>query len=127
MNYSVDVDHDLKLVRYKHTGKIQAPEIEQAWGDFLNLKEFTEKKYNLLSDYRNSKFDIPLEYLPAIVEFFKPISHIVKGKKQALIIDDYYSMAASILFVEKMFSEIGFIVQVFSTEEAAMEWLRSKL
>ncbi|MCE1164978.1 MAG: STAS/SEC14 domain-containing protein [Bacteroidetes bacterium] len=123
MNYSIDLDHSQKLVKYRHTGNIKAPEIEQAWGDFLGMKEFTEMKYNLLSDYRNSKFDIPLDYMPQIVEFYRPISHIVKSKRQALIIDDNYSMAASILFVEKMFTEIGFIIQVFTTEEAAVKWL----
>jgi hypothetical protein len=80
-------------------------------------------KYNLLSDYKACKFEIKLSQLSGIIEFLRAIENIVKGKKQALIVDNPYSVATSILFKNKVYKEIGFNVKVFSTEPAALKWL----
>lgn len=123
MNYSIKIDHDLRIIRYKHAGLIKKEEIEAAWGEFLQMKEFTHFRYNLLSDYRDGKFDIDLGEIPYIIEFMRAIENIVRGKRQALIIDDAYSTAGSKLFEIEVYSKVGFIVQLFSTEEAAVNWL----
>ncbi len=98
MKYSIDIDHEHKLIKYKHPGLIHSEDIEKAWGEFLTFKEFTDLKYNLFSDYRNGKFLIPIALLPEIIKFMKQIEAIVKGKKQALLVDEPYSVATSMLF-----------------------------
>lgn len=123
MKYSISIDHKNKLIRYRHSGLIYAGDIEEAWGDFLKLNEFTHAKYNLLSDYRGGKFEIPTDFLPEIIKFMKNIEAVVRGKKQALVVDEPYSVAASIIFKNEVNKKIGFIVSVFSTEEAALKWL----
>ena len=123
MNYSIHIDHKRKLINYKHSGIIKAEDIEEAWRDFLEMKEFTQLQYNLYSDYRNGVFQIPRNSLPDIIEFMRRIEPVVKGKKQALIVDEPNSVAASILFENRVNEEIGFIVAVFSTEESALKWL----
>jgi hypothetical protein len=123
MKYSISIDHDLKLIRYRHAGLIYAGDIEEAWFDFLSYKEFTEEKYNLFSDYRSGKFEIALDFLPEIIVFMKKIEPVVRGKKQALLVDEPYSVAASMLFEDEVNKEVGFNVQVFSTEDAALKWL----
>lgn len=123
MKYSYKIDHDLKLVRYRHSGLIYAKDIEEAWSEFLTLKEFTALKYNLFSDYRNGKFQIPLEQIAEIIKFMRNIENFVRGKKQALLVDEPYSVAASMLFEEEVTREVGFNVQVFTTEQAALKWL----
>lgn len=123
MNYSISTDHKLKIIRYKHAGLINSEDIASAWSVFLSLNEFTQLKYNLLSDYSNGKFNIPIEEIPKIVEFMKVIKDVVNGKKQALIVDDPYSAAASMLFEESVYLEVGFKVKLFSTETAALKWL----
>ncbi|MBI9064823.1 MAG: hypothetical protein JEZ14_22750 [Marinilabiliaceae bacterium] len=123
MNYSIHIDHDHKLIKYKHSGLILAEDIEKAWNEFLTFKEFTVLKYNLFSDYRNGRFQIPVEFLPEIIIFMQKIENIVKGKKQALIVDEPYSVAASMLFENEVNIKVGFKVHVFTTENAALEWL----
>jgi adenine/guanine phosphoribosyltransferase-like PRPP-binding protein len=124
MKYTVDIDHELKIIRYAHSGIIQAEEIAYVWGnEFLKMKEFTELKYDLYSDYSNAKFDIPVEFLPELMEFMESIKPIIKGKKQSIIVDDPYSTAASLLFENEANKEIGFLVKVFNTKNAALEWL----
>jgi hypothetical protein len=123
MNYEIKIDHKLKIIRYRHSGIIHDVDIEQAWGEFLNIKEFTQDKYNLLSDYRNGKIEIPRSSLPDIIAFMQAIREIVNGKKQSIIVSDPYSTAASILFENAAYKNVGFIIKVFSTEEAAINWL----
>jgi len=123
MKYTISVDHELKLIKYNHSGIILAEDIEEAWKQFLSIHEFTHLKYNLLSDYRNGKFHIALDAIPAIIDFMRAIETIVRGKKQALIVDDPYSVAASMLFERSVYEQVGFDVNVFNTDEAALNWL----
>lgn len=123
MKYSIEIDHDHRLIRYRHSGNIPAEDIEAAWGEFLTYKEFTELKYNLLSDYSGGIFQIPPEFLPEIIRYMQQIESIVRGKKQALIVDEPYSVAASMLFEAEVYDSVGFIVRAFSTEKAALKWL----
>ena len=125
MNYSISVDHELKIIRYKHAGTITADDIGQAWQECLGMKEFTQLKYNLLSDYRGGKFDMPIKKVKEVVGFMVNIKDIVKGKRQALIVDDPFSTASSMMFEADVYKEVGFIVNVFTTENAALNWLLS--
>ncbi|HZJ74116.1 MAG TPA: hypothetical protein VFC87_04880 [Perlabentimonas sp.] len=123
MNYSISIEHELKIIRYTHAGLIKPEDIDKAWVQLLAMKEFTELKYNLLSDYRNGKFQIPLEFLPELMGFMKNIESIVKGKKQALIIDDPLDVAISMIFENKVKKEIGFVIKIFTTNASALQWL----
>jgi len=123
MKYSIKIDHHLKLIRYKHSGLLKSNDIELAWKEFLGMEEFTELKYNLLSDYTDAEFDIPVDFLPELIEFMQNIKPIVEGKKQSLIVTGPFTTAASMLFETEVNKEVGFLVKVFSTEEKALEWL----
>ena len=123
--YSIIIDQELKIIRYTHSGLILAEDIEEAWSDLLKIEEFTQLKYNLLSDYSEGVFQIHPSALPYIIEFMHSVEYIVRGKKQALMVNDPYSVAASIIFLERVGKEIGFKVQVFSTETHALGWLLS--
>lgn len=123
MKYSIHIDHELKIIRYNHPGLITADDIGEAWKEFLTFQEFTQLKYNLCSDYRNGKFQIPVEYVSDIIDFMRSIETIVREKKQALLVDEPYSVAASMLFQRSVYEQLGFRVQIFTTEAAALTWL----
>lgn len=123
MKYTIKINHELKLIEYKHSGIIYADDIGEAWKEFLALQEFTELKFNLLSDYRNGKFQFQPEFVNEIVNYMEKIEIIVRGKKQALIVDDPLSVAESILFENDVNKKVGFNVRVFSTEKSALSWL----
>ena len=123
-DYTIDLDYDHKIVWYKHTGVLTHEDIGHVWeNELLTRKEFTEQGFNLFSDYSDARFDIELDFLPVLMGFMKSIEHIVKGKKQCLIVSDPFSTASSVLFENKINEEIGFEVKVFNTEQAALDWL----
>lgn len=123
MSFTITVDNDLKLVKYNHSGVLSKEDIGMAWQELLKLKEFTELKYNLLTDYRDSTCKIEVEEVDLICVFLVTLKNILKDKKQALIIDEPLGVAISTLFEGEVNKKIGFIVRVFSSQEAATNWL----
>ncbi len=124
MDYSISIDHELKLIRYTHCGLIKAEDIGQVWKEFLTIKEFTELKYNLFSDYSNSKLQIDLDFATELIKFLQSIESIIKKKKQALIVTDPHSVALSMIFERELSEKVDFNNKIFSTREAALEWLQ---
>jgi len=122
-NYTINIDHKLRIIKYTHSGSIKAEDIGGVWEQFLTMKEFTQLKYNLFSDYSNGTFQIPHSFLPELMEFMHSIKEIVRGKKQALIVNDPHNVATSMIFESKANKEVGFIVKVFTTQTSALRWL----
>jgi aminoglycoside phosphotransferase family enzyme len=91
--------------------------------EFLSRKEFTQLGYHLLSDYREATFQLPPAFIPELINFMKSIRHIVEGKKQSIIVEDPQSTAASLVFENQVNAEVGFRVKIFSTPQAALQWL----
>ena len=123
MSYKINIDTENKIIRYQHSGNIDKENIGKAWSEFLRMKEFTELQYNLLSDYSEAKFNMVREDVDLITNFLLTLKDILKDKKQALIIDEPFSTALSILFQGEVNRVIGFEVRIFSTKEAAFNWL----
>jgi hypothetical protein len=126
MNYSIRVDNELKIIRYTHNGNISTGDIGKAWQELLGLDEFTRMKYNLLSDYRCAVSMMEVADVHLICNFLLSLEDILRNKKQALIVDEPLSTALSVLFKGEVNKRIGFKVEVFSTEEAALEWIRKE-
>lgn len=124
MGYQIEVDHDRKFIRYTHPGTLNFADIGLAWQELLTIKEFTHSHYNLFSDYRNAKFDMPLNAINDIISFFKDIKKILYGKRQAILVDSSIATFALLLFEEKVFANIGFLVKTFTTEKAAVNWIK---
>ena len=123
MGYSFEFDEKNKLVIYRHSGLIERHEIGEAWQELLKLEYFTRKGFNLVSDYRGGLFAFSLSDTGTINQFLYSIRHIINGKKEAVIADDPVSAAISMLYEVMPMDGIDFQVRVFSTEEAAMNWI----
>jgi len=123
MNFSISIDHDNKLIHYKHWGVITRKDIGAAWMQFLQLEEFTAGKYNLLSDYSKGRYQMATNEVDMITNHLAGLSHILRGKKQAIIVQEATSTAISMIFEGEVIRKVGFIVQTFSTVEAGLHWL----
>jgi hypothetical protein len=123
MSFVIQVDHNNKIIRYNHTGNIVKEDIGKAWEVLLQKEEFTQLKYNLLTNYAKANSNIDIEDINLICEHLVSLEPILRDKKQAFIMDDPTGTAISILFQSEVYKKIGFIVKVFSTENAAVKWL----
>ena len=123
MDFTITVDHEAKLIRYRHIGALNKSDIGKAWNEMLSMREFLMEKYDLLSDYRGASFVFDAEDVDFICRFFYLIREVLDNKKQAIIVDDPQGTALSLLFENEVNRQIGFIIKVFSTKRAAEEWL----
>ena len=123
MDYTINIDHENRIIHYHHTGIITKESIGEAWGEFLGKEEFTALKYNLLSDYTDTTSTLDVDDVDLIVGFLFKIKDILKGKKQAHIIDRPLDTALSLLFETDANKKVGFIVKTFSSKEAGKKWL----
>lgn len=124
MGYKIQIEHDNKIIYYRHSGEITANDIGMAWQELMRLEDFTKKKYNLLSDYREARFLISDNDVSAICDFLYNLKDILNNKKQALVITEPLSTAISILFTGEVNDRVGFDVKVFSTIKAASNWVK---
>lgn len=123
MSFTLEIDHLHQIIRYQHQGSLQVEDIGCAWEELVQLEEFTKKGYNLLSDYRDASFDFAMDNIDIIVNILEQMPFL-REKKQAIIINDPYSTAGSLVFEEQVYQETGFIVKTFTTAKAAFEWVR---
>jgi hypothetical protein len=117
MSYSINTDHQNRVIHYKHTGLIAKDDIGMAWQEFLQMKEFTDLKYDLLSDYSDAKFNMNVRDIDEITGFLARLKPILDGKKQALIMTEPMTIALSLLFEGDVNEQVGFIVKVFSEKK----------
>ncbi len=123
MSYSIEVNDEMKIIFYKHSGLIEKRELGEVWEELLGIKEFSEGGYNLHSDYRNGKLNLIDSDTEFISDFLNSVKHILKGKKESVLVADISSTAIAMLFEHDLHSSIGFDVKVFSTEKAALDFL----
>lgn len=124
MNYKIEINHDLKAIEYRHSGDIERKSIGYAWDNILLIKEFSEGKYNLISDYRGANFKFGMESTEFINNYLYNLRKILKGKKEAVIVDKPFTTAFSLYFENKLFDEIGFYVKVFNNKKTAFDWIK---
>lgn len=123
-SYTISIDHKLKIIRYVHSGIIkEKDEIVEVWEKLLDLKEFCELGYHLFSDYRKAIIKLPESDIESIYEYFFKIKDVVDFKKQSIVIEEPTSTALSVLFMNQIQETTNFRIKIFSTEEAAIDWL----
>jgi hypothetical protein len=119
----ITVDNHKQLIRYYHSGKIYKSDLQEAWDKLLNQKEF--KDYDLLIDYRDAKFKFEVNEINNFKVFLDSARHILSGKKNAILTNNPFTIATILLIYSRV--EIkGFSVNIFSTENPALNWLTEK-
>ncbi len=121
---SININHSDKYIRCNYFGSITRQDIGASWNELLKLPEFTSGNYNLLSDYSQGQAYLKVEDIDEIIKFLKNIKDIIKGKKQAILVNGHFSTALSILFENEVFTETDFDCRTFGTEAGAQSWLK---
>ncbi|MFB6318812.1 hypothetical protein [Saccharicrinis sp. FJH54] len=122
--HHITTDHKRKIIIYKHYGTINLGDLQSAWLEILNINMFSQGDYNLLADYRNAKFNFEFKETNVVLDFLLTIKDILKGKKEAVIVDNPQSTVMSMLVKKEIQKIPEFRVEIFSTSNAAYNWLR---
>jgi hypothetical protein len=123
LNYSIKVNHQLKFIEHKHIGVIERKDLADVWAVLLKMNEFTNEGYNLLSDYSDGTFSFGHNDLEPIDSFLETVRDIIKGKKNAVIVEKPNDYVLSILVGEDLLSRMNYFVKLFSTRDSAIEFL----
>ena len=123
MSFSIVADKEHKIIKYKLSGVLDESNMGTAWKEIIKMKEFYESGYNILSDYRDAVFKFSINETNFLDEFIFNIRRLLKGKKSAVIVNVPIYTAISVLIKEKFINVPDFDVKIFSTEEAAIDWL----
>lgn len=124
MDYTIKIDKDLKIIIYRVLGEVKTSEMGNGWKKVFGMKEFIESGYNILADYSKSEFNFSLMDTEKLVPILNSSNSKIPNKKFAVIANIPYNTAVS-MFIQEMFhASLGYLTKVFSTEKAAMEWLK---
>jgi hypothetical protein len=124
MSYTINIDHENRVVRYKYPGLLEKKDLGKAWIEILKIDEFLNQGYGLLSDYREAKFNFVYEDTEEIWDFLIVNKNTLKNKCEAILTDNPENLVMTLLFEEEVSQKIGFHIKSFSTETAALEWLK---
>jgi pantothenate kinase len=124
MDYSITLDHEYKIVIYKHNGTIDSKDIGVVWKEILQLPEFSKMGYNLLSDYSDANLHFHIEKTKRIDEFLESVKHIINNKRNAVVVKNPHCTAISFLYESKAWDKFNFKVKVFYTLESAYNYLK---
>lgn len=119
MGQSIKINHEKKYIHYSHNGIIDRNDIGEVWRQLLAMPEFTQEKYNLLSDYRGATFNFTPAEIGVIDSFLQSIKAVLDGKKNAVIVDNPAGTVISMLFENR----VNFQVKTFCTVQAALKFL----
>lgn len=70
------------------------------------------------------KTDIKISAKKRALDFMKGMEKIVRGKKQALLLNDPIIVALSFIFQKEVKKTTGFNIKIFFTYEKALFWLK---
>lgn len=85
---------------------------------------FIQDNYNLLSDYREGELDFDLEELDYIEGFLESIKDIIDGKRYSVLVNNPHDTTISLMFETAKGNNLNFAVKTFSTEKAAISFLK---
>jgi len=124
-SYEISLDLDNKLILWTHTGTtIYRAETGSAWRTIISIEEFG-KGWNILTDFRKSKFNFGIEDTKPIWEFFEIIRDDIDGKKQAVLSNDPNTIQTILCFQQNIYRFFNFEVMFFQNKDKAIIWLKN--
>ena len=123
--FTYHYDHELNVLIMKSTGKINVEDIK---GHYIKLPEWSVKIKNLLVliDAEDTIMELTHE---DIKQLFIPLVKAVKSfntLQEAILVDKPAETAMATLFKIEFTNLDSYSFKIFSTKEAAMNWLKKE-
>jgi len=115
-------DHSLKIGFTTMTGEINLSVLRTELSLIWSSPDF-HPEYSALADIREASFILDTNDIPAILETFSAMPGNKKNKKFAMLTATPQQVAFSTMFGQNIKGKYPFIIEIFSTYEAALNWL----
>jgi len=122
MPFSYSRDKNNGVLVKRGIGKLKLAEIFSSWDDMMNnyLSSDEENINGIILDYRDAEFDVNIGQNEEIVDIFKKHKEVLSRYKIAILTSRPDNIALPLIVSSKV---EGYLYEIFSTEEAALEWL----
>jgi len=115
-------DHLAKITFTTMSGEINLRILRSELSLIWSSTEYNPD-YSVLVDLRYATFDLDTNDIPEVLEIFSAMPGKKKNRKFALLTATPQQVALSTMFGQNIKARYPFIVEVFSTQEAALNWL----
>ena len=115
-------DHSLRIGFTTMTGEINQTVLRSELSLIWSSSEYNPD-YSVLVDLRLASFAIEKNDIPVILEIFSAMPGAKKNKKFAMLTATPQQVAFSTMFGQNIKNKYPFIIEIFSTHEAALNWL----
>lgn len=118
----IDINPSRDINTITLVGEIHAQDILNSLEDLANLS--MPKRLNLIYDLRNARLNVKPSEIKNISEISESLFHESEYTRTAILVTETRQTAFSVLFAEMVYSDNS-ERKVFSTYDAAVEWLKS--
>jgi len=115
-------DHSLRIGFTTMTGEINQTVLRSELSLIWSSREYNPD-YSVLVDLRLALFTIEKNDIPGLLEIFSAMPGVKKNKKFAMLTATPQQVAFSTMFGQNIKNKYPFIIEIFSTHEAALNWL----
>ncbi len=122
MDYEYSIDEESGIICQTFAGRCSFENLEAVLVQLCQDPRF-DPDYDILTDLHACEFELGLEQVELFAQLFMDMFKESKGKS-ALLVDSPRETATSMIF-QDMVTQARW-VEVFSTREAALNWVRRK-
>jgi hypothetical protein len=115
-------DNSTGILYKYYSGTITIQDISSSWDEAISKKIIPENTKGFILDYTKADFDIKLNEVDRIPEYYRQHLDIFGNKKIAIITQTSKGIVVPILVEQK---DSGYSSHPFYTLEAAIEWVLS--
>jgi len=115
-------DHAAKITFTTMTGEINPTVLRSELSLMWSSSDYNAD-FSVLVDVRQASFVVDTNDIPAVLQIFSAMPGTKKNRKFALLTATPQQVAFSTMFGQNIKSKYPFIVEIFSTYEAALNWL----
>ncbi len=120
-----NVENGKSIISCGYKGPIELKDIAGDWQKVIAHEKFNDIDTHLLFDCREAEFAFSLDECHGIESFFAQFSDVLIDKRIAIIAVSTLNTAFAIYIEYKLKFGFGFDIKVFSTKEAAIEWIEN--
>ncbi|MBG0782474.1 MAG: hypothetical protein H0S84_09425 [Bacteroidales bacterium] len=122
-NYAYYFDPETRIMYKFYYGEIRIDDITTSWDDAVKREIIPKETIGFVLEYRKARLLIPVSYYKHIPVYYRKHPEIFSGKRIAILTTNPKDIVIPLLVETE---DHGYQSKPFSTEEAAIKWIKKK-